>query len=567
MDPPRDAGTEDAAQAGQQAAVARLGLDALSEHNTGKLMDRAVALLAETLGVEFCKVLELQPGEEDLLLKAGVGWRRGLVGTERVPADMGSQAGFTLRCGRPVIVEDLRTEERFAGPALLVTHGVVSGMSAVIEGAEGRPYGVLGVHTSRRRRFTEHDVNFLQTVANLLATALDRERIEAERKRAEAALLERERLAAVGQLAAGIAHDFNNILTVVVGVAERLQRDPTIATAVREKLGLIAEQGHRGTALIRQIMDFSRRSAGTNRQPMDLAAFLQDVTKFLKGAMPEHIRLTTVVAPGDHIVRADVTQLQQIFTNLALNSRDVMPNGGEFRIALGHRVVRGDGAAPVSGMAAGDWIALTVSDTGTGMSPDVLQHVFEPFFTTKERGKGTGLGLAQVYGLVKQHDGFIEVRSAVGSGTTFTLYLPAEHQPEAAQSRAAAALALGAGQTVLLVEDEAPVRDVVAWQLETMGYSVLTASSGEDAWQIYRQHTGNIAVVLLDLVMPGMGGAGLYQAVRRSNPQIPVIVLSGYSPTEATASLARDEFVQWLQKPVPYEELARALRRSLEHAH
>ena len=239
------------------------------------------------------------------------------------------------------------------------------------------------------------------------------------------------------------------------------------------------------------------------------------------------------------MVHADPTQLQQVLTNLALNARDAMPDGGELRFGLSRFTVHAGAEAPVAGMPPGDWILLSVSDTGTGMTPEVLQHAFEPFFTTKERDKGTGLGLAQVYGLIKQHDGFIDVTSTVGCGTTFTLYLPAAASPQdAAEFETSPTLTTGAGQTVLLVEDEAAVRAVVAWQLEGMGYRVLTASSGEEAWQVFRQHGDTVALVVLDLVMPGMGGAALYRLLRQANPELPVIVLSGYPPGAAVAGLS-----------------------------
>jgi two-component system cell cycle sensor histidine kinase/response regulator CckA len=398
------------------------------------------------------------------------------------------------------------------------------------------------------------------TPEQILGTAQD----ITEHKRAEAALAERDRLAAVGQLAAGIAHDFNNILTVVVGVAERLQGDTKLAKSVREKLDLIAQQGRRGSQLIRQIMDFSRRSAAS-REPVDLVSLVTETVLFFKGTLPEHILLTTLIPPGRYVVHADPTQLQQVLTNLALNARDAMPEGGELRFGLSRLTVHAGAEAPVAGMPPGDWIRLSVSDTGSGMTVEVLQHAFEPFFTTKERDKGTGLGLAQVYGLIKQHEGFIDVTSTVDCGTSFTLYLPAGDAPQgAADFETSQSLTTGAGQTVLLVEDEAAVRAVVGWQLEGMGYRVLTASSGEEAWQIFRRHGDRVALVVLDLVMPGMGGAALYRMLRQTNPELPVIVLSGYPPGAAVAGLSPDETVEWLQKPAGFDELAGAVRRSLE---
>jgi len=386
---------------------------------------------------------------------------------------------------------------------------------------------------------------------------------ESRRAARRLAAAERNRLAAMGQLAAGVAHDFNNILTVVVGVAERLQNDATLPKPVREKLGLIVQQGQRGCQLIRQIMDFSRRSSAS-REPVDLARLVAETVLLLKGTIPEHILLTTSIPPGQYVVRANRAQLQQVLTNLALNARDAMPDGGELRCGLSRLTVSAAAEAPVAGMPVQDWILVSVSDTGTGMTPEVMQHAFEPFFTTKERDKGTGLGLAQVYGLIKQHDGFIDVTSSLGYGTTFKLYLPAvAASRDAAEPAPAQARAKATGQTVLVVEDEAAVRAVVGWQLEGMGYRVLTASSGEEAWRVFRQHSDTVALMVLDLVMPGMGGAALYRRLRKEKVELPVIVLSGYPPGAAATGLGQDDMVEWLQKPAGFEELASAVRRVL----
>lgn len=373
------------------------------------------------------------------------------------------------------------------------------------------------------------------------------------------------RLAAVGQLAAGIAHDFNNILTVVIGIAERLKIDSQFPSAIRSKLDLIAQQGRRASHLIRQILDFSRRSIIAERQRVDLVPFLKEIVKLLERAIPEHVELTTELPPGDYLVYADPTQLQQVLTNLALNARDAMPNGGQLRIAFSRLTLASGDYPPVAKMPAGEWIVLTVSDTGTGMPPEVLRHVFEPFFTTKEPGTGTGLGLAQVYGLVKQHDGFITVRSALGVGTTFTICLPAPVVPaEAPEAKALQELSGGRGETILVVEDDAAVREVNTWLLEGMGYHVLAARTGEEALQLYTQHRDDISLVLMDMVMPGMGGAALYRTLRRYHPTTPVIVLSGY-PLGTEARNARLEgIVDWLRKPLDLEQLGQAVRRALQ---
>jgi len=230
-------------------------------------------------------------------------------------------------------------------------------------------------------------------------------------------------LAAIGQLAAGIAHDFNNILSVVIAVADRLQVDPSIGGRAKELLQLVAQQGRRGSHLVRQILDFSRRSGSAEREQLDLVPFLAQVGRLLVRTIPEHVVIDTVIPAGRYLVYASPAQLQEVITNLAVNARDAMPNGGRLHIDLSTVQLEPGMAPPVTGMEASRWIVLTMADSGMGMPPDVLQHAFEPFFTTKETG--TGLGLALVDGVVKQHDGFIAVTSDIGRGTTFRIYLPA----------------------------------------------------------------------------------------------------------------------------------------------
>ena len=225
----------------------------------------------------------------------------------------------------------------------------------------------------------------------------------------------------MGQLAAGIAHDFNNLLTGIIGYAELLQCKPDMPH--EPALSRIVEQGRRAADLTRQILDFSRKSR-RDPHPLDLAVCLEELVTFVAHTLPDNIRITMNVEPGDYTVDADRTQLQQIVTNLALNARDAMPEGGLLTIGLARRAFAPNDSRPSPGMTASEWVLLTVADTGSGIPPETLPHVFEPFFTTKEVGQGSGLGLAQVYGIVKQHQGEIVVDSQAGQGTTFSIYLP-----------------------------------------------------------------------------------------------------------------------------------------------
>jgi PAS domain S-box-containing protein len=388
---------------------------------------------------------------------------------------------------------------------------------------------------------------------------------------AQRQLVGQARLAAVGQLAAGMAHDFNNLLTGVVGYAELLQMRRDLPESAREPLQIIRTQGMRASALIRQVLDFSRSSI-VQRRPLDLLLVLKETHKLLERTIEESVRLVLEVEPGDYTVSADVAQFQQVLTNLAVNARDVMPAGGELRFGLSRRTdavrprtFRAGEPRPFPDMPLRDWVVLRVSDTGTGMPPEVLEHVFEPFFTTKEVGKGTGLGLAQVYGIVKQHEGYIGVTSEPGRGTTFTIHLPALHASVVApEEPAAAEIPRGKGETILIVEDEERVRSLLTELLEALNYRVLTATNGREALTVYEQRREEIALVLSDMTMPEMGGTALFRALRQLDPQAKVIVITGYPLREGAGELLDEGLLGWVQKPAPLPILARAVRKALD---
>ncbi|RMF90997.1 MAG: response regulator, partial [Nitrospinota bacterium] len=393
----------------------------------------------------------------------------------------------------------------------------------------------------------------------LLLQDVTQERVRQERIR------QQERLATVGQLAAGIAHDFNNILNVIIGFSDLLLQDPTVSPAARSKLSLIAQQGKRASHLVRQILDFSRRSIA-ERRPLDLLPFLKEQVKLLQRTLPETIHLSFSWTPGEYLIEADPTQLQQILTNLAVNARDAMPEGGELRIHLSRLCLQEGDPFPFPQMPAGEWVVVTVTDTGVGIPAEVLPHVFEPFFTTKAPGQGTGLGLAQVYGLVKQHQGWIDVSSRLGEGTTFTLYFPALElvQETAPREATPEALPQGQGEMVLVVEDDDMVLRVTETMLTHLGYRVVTARNGEEALQVLAQHREEIRLVLTDLVMPGRGGTALCQIVHRQDPTLPILVMSGYPLGEERQALQTEGVVGWLPKPLSMEQVARAVHQVLQ---
>jgi nitrogen-specific signal transduction histidine kinase/ActR/RegA family two-component response regulator len=374
-----------------------------------------------------------------------------------------------------------------------------------------------------------------------------------------------ERLAAVGQLAAGIAHDFNNIMAVISLYSQMSLRRPNLPPRVEEWLRTILGQARRASDLIQQILDFGRRAI-LERHPLDLVPLLKEQVKLLERTLPENVRIELAYEPAEYVVHADPTRIQQMMMNLSLNSRDAMPEGGDLRIELGRlRIDRwGRGSArPVQEMEAGEWIRIAVSDTGAGISPEVLPHIFEPFYTTKSP-VGTGLGLSQVFGIVGQHGGHIFADSKVGEGTVFTIYLPAmpTERPDAL-AQEPEAVPEGAGQTILVVEDDPYTREALVESLASLNYQVLAADNGQEALRVCEEEGDQIALVLSDVVMPEMGGIALFQALRSCAPDIKLVAVSGH-PLEEAQDLQSAGVMAWLKKPVGLEELATVLHQALE---
>jgi signal transduction histidine kinase/HAMP domain-containing protein len=649
----------------QQTVVAALGQFAMVSDDIPALLNQAVMLVAQTLEVEYCHILEMQPGGKFVLLRAGVGWKNGCVGRAVIPTDPQTEAGFTLTAGEAVAFECLAEETRFRGSSLLTDHGVVSGITVAIAG-HGQAFGILGAHTARQRRFTEDEIHFLFSLATVLAMAVERIRTQAElqklaafaqlnpnpamelvgdgaityfsgaalklarsvgedhphailpdnvqhivqhcletgqsalnlqtafkgrtlswsfhpmaasrvlhcyveditdRLNLEAQLRQSQKMESIGQLAAGVAHDFNNMLTVIQGHSGILLARTDLPPELLDCTQAIYLSADRAARLTRQLLMFSRKNV-MKPEPLDLRKVVSDLSKMLKRLLGETVTLEFNPPPELPLVQADTGMVEQVIMNLAVNARDAMPQGGTLTISASPIEMNDAYVQTHPEAHLGAFVCLRVSDTGCGMDSATMARIFEPFFTTKEVGKGTGLGLATVYGIVKQHEGWVEVSSEVGRGTTFNVFFPASSEPVKAPPPEEAALAAavrGGHETILVVEDEPLLRDMAHLILQDCGYQVLEAGSAAEALQVWERQTGAIDLVLTDVVMPGgMSGRELAVKLLASQPRLKIIFTSGYNVEETNTDFFRRGGAVFLQKPYTRPKLAKTVRDCLD---
>jgi PAS domain S-box-containing protein len=385
-----------------------------------------------------------------------------------------------------------------------------------------------------------------------------------ERRRLEERLFQSQKYEALGQLAGGIAHDFNNLLMAIQGSGELLRQRLPAAEGVREELEIVQRSTRRAADLTQKLLAFARRQV-LEPSRLDLDQVIGQLLPILKRVIPESISI--VFEPHGELatIRADRVQLEQILMNLALNSRDAMPNGGELLITTGEAELGDDFTARRPWARSGRFVHLTVRDTGVGIDPDALSHIFEPFYTTKEPGRGFGLGLAVVYGIVKQHGGMIEVTSAPGHGTTIDIYFPPVAQDaEQLEMAPVAVEASGGSETVLIVEDEAEVRHVLVEALAGLGYTVFEAADGVDALALLKSGEPPVQLVISDVVMPRMGGWELFEAAQRLPHRPRFLFSSGYGESLVDDGLAKGERPALITKPYGIDELARKVREVLE---
>jgi signal transduction histidine kinase/CheY-like chemotaxis protein len=386
-----------------------------------------------------------------------------------------------------------------------------------------------------------------------------------ERRVLENQFRQAQKMEAVGRLAGGVAHDFNNLLMVISGYTEVLLEHTRKSNPLYPKIEAIHQATDRATTLTRQLLAFSRKQL-LELKVVDLNVIVEDMERLLRPLIGENIELQTQLARDLGRTRADAGQIEQVIMNLVVNSKDAMPNGGKITIQSGNAQLKHDDLGrEYSYIKPGEYVVLSVSDTGHGMDKETQLRIFEPFFTTKEKGKGTGLGLSTVYGIIKQSGGYVLVESELQRGTTFRIYLPrVEDALEPINATGASSSQNGGSETVLLVEDEESVRQLVRETLESKGYKVLEADHGESALHIVSRHSGKIDMLITDVVMPGMSGRELSAQLCSSYPHTKVLYLSGYTEDAIAHEGVLESGTAFLQKPFTLQMLARKVREVLD---
>jgi len=569
------------------------GLDALgvvkasqaisSEIILERLLEKLLRVAIEEVGAEHSVLLLLRQGDFAIAATAAVEGESVNVSVcdpfvplsgDVVPM---SVISYVRRTAEPLILADASRHDAFSADPYIVRRKAKSILAVPIV-RQGKLEGVLYLGNDLvANAFTQARLAVLQVLAAQVSISLEnatlyadlrreiaeRERTEEGLRASEAQLRQAQKMEAVGQLAGGIAHDFNNLLTGILGYSllalERLPPDSRVRRDIEE----IQNAGERAATLTRQLLAFSRRQVLTPR-PLDLNEVVQNMKGLLRRLIAEDVELVTVCAPNLHIVRTDQGQVEQILMNLAVNARDAMPRGGTLTIETKNRELDERYACEHVTVRAGSYVLLEVRDTGEGMNEETKSRMFEPFFTTKEQGKGTGLGLSMVYGIVQQSGGHIEVRSELGRGTSFQIYLPAVAESADPLSKLKAGTPIARGtETILLVEDEALVRNFTRELLTALGYRVFFATDGFEALRVQAREQCPIDLLITDVLMPHMNGPQLAKRLQQVLPNIGILFLSGYTADAAVRQGLRAE-AAFLQKPFSPDDLARKTREVLD---
>src|ERR1700738_2990688 len=566
----------------QQAAIARFGSFALREWDLMKILTEATRVCAEGLNVPFSKVCRYRAEQNDLLIVAGYGWQEGVIGHVVSRADMSSPQGRAFSTGEQSICDDLQKDTGFDLPPFYAAHGIVSTVDVIIKGSDNQPYGILEIDNDRQHDYDQYDINFLTGFANVLAEAVstasrgaalqvtvdqmkavveEKDRLLYEKDVADLQLRQAQKMEAVGQLTGGIAHDLNNIPTVITGtieiLAEAVAGQPQLVAIAK----MIDEAAARGADLTQRLLAFARKQPLQPRE-VDVNKLVMEATNLLRPTLGEQVEVHMTLADVSPAL-IDPSQLTNAILNLALNARDAMADGGKLVIETSNAVLDENYAGMNSGVAAGEYVMVAVTDSGHGIPAGILDNVFEPFFTTKDVHKGSGLGLSMVYGFVKQSNGHIKIYSEEGHGTTVRIYLPPVTGLAPSVEAASVASIEGGDEPILVVEDDNLVRTFVLAQIRSLGYLTLEAVNAAEALVVI-DSPQKIDLLFTDMIMPGsMNGRQLADAALQRRDSLKVLFTSGYSNEAIIHHGHLDAGVLLLAKPYRKSELAHMIRAAL----
>ncbi|MBC8316738.1 MAG: response regulator [Desulfobulbaceae bacterium] len=421
------------------------------------------------------------------------------------------------------------------------------------------PYAVEIEHSSLNKIFDVSAVPIYDEASVIKGVAHFAKDITEQRK-LEAQYFQSQKMEALGRLTGGVAHDFNNLLSAILGYSELAVMQLPEGSSIRNDIEQVRKAGERAASLVRQMLAFSRKQV-FDMKVIEVNTVIDSLLKMIQRVISEKIEMEILCEASSSNIYADKGQIEQVIMNLAINAKDAMPDGGHLCIKTENRELDENFVRNFNKLDVGNHIVISISDTGIGIPPDILPHIFEPFYTTKEVGKGTGLGLATVYGIIEQHNGTINVYSEPGHGTTFKIYLPVSEKGIDEDGKGMTPFHLNKGtETILVVDDEEPVRSVVRSVLESLGYTVILAKNGNEACRIFEENNANVDMLLTDIIMPGMSGVKLAEILKSKKAGLKVLLTSGYAEEIVRKKDLLKPDVEFLEKPIIPSLLTQKIR-------